>query len=325
MAKTARRVVKNTEDMDNRSRAGSKGRRSGSKDGSKAGSKGSRASRTSRSSRTSKDRRRSRSRDGSRGSLASRASKTGVVLKPAGPQRPRTRVVAKNATKTKAKSAKTKVASKSTGRVAKAKPARVTKAAKATKDDTPVETVEESQNDADAVESSETKSTDTTETIKTRFDNHSERLAELDKQIDALRRERRAVFRKMLNAHKSDVKRAEKKKKKSGHKGGFVQKKKPVGGGLAKFLGVDDGTEFTSPGLTSKFWQAMRSKNLVSPDDGRVFKVNKEVQDVFGVPNSAKRSKVFNDPKGFNFTTYQRYIVYAEKNNNGEYSVQVEE
>jgi len=40
---------------------------------------------------------------------------------------------------------------------------------------------------------------------------------------------------------------------------------------------------------------------------------------VFGVPSSAKKSRTFNDPNGFNFTTYQRYIADAERNNNGEY------
>ena len=85
-------------------------------------------------------------------------------------------------------------------------------------------------------------------------------------------------------------------------------------------MGVDNGAEFTSPELTKAFWIAMKSKGLVNKDDGRVFKINKEIQDVFDVPTSAKKHNTYNDPKGFNFVTYQRYIAHAEKNNNGEYN-----
>jgi hypothetical protein len=309
MVRTTRRVVKNDDDIDNRSRAGSKGRRPGSREGtreSKDGSRGSRASRT-------RMRRRSKSRDGSKGSRVRRTksrskTKSGTKPKMSGRIVKKPNVVA---TKARAKATKT--------------PARVVKEAKVVKEEKVVKedkvmkagSATESHDTVDTGDTADVKSTES-EDIKTRFDNHSERLAELDHQIDVLRRERRKVFRQMIKAHSSDIKKAEKKKR-TGRRGGFVQKKNPVGGGLAKFLGVEDGSEFTAPELTSKFWAVMRSKNLVSKDDGRVFKVSKEVQDVFGVPTSAKRSKTFNDPHGFNFTTYQRYISNAQRNNNGKY------
>jgi len=206
------------------------------------------------------------------------------------------------------------------------RPARVTKVQKAKVVD---KIVERDTTSVDTRETADTKSDESVE-IRTRFDTHRERLGAIDAQITALQRERKKVYGQMIRAHSSDMKKAhkdiEKVKSKIGKRGGFVTKKNPVGGELANFLGVDDGTEFTSGELTSKFWEVMRFKHLVGVKnsngkiDNRIFKVTQEIRDVFGVPASASRIKDFDNDKGFNFTTYQRYLSDAQRNNNGEYS-----
>jgi len=340
MVRTTRRVVKNDDDIDNRSRAGSKGRKSGTRDtrDTKDGSKGSRGSRASKGSRGSRRvRRRSKSRDGSRRSRDNSRERLKMLSRPV--KGPNFRGSVTRASKSAVVSRPTKVTkvvkSKTDEKSQSAKTAKVVKSAKVVKTDKVVKSAKtvKTANSKDSKESEEdtvttdTKSDDSESSavIKTRFDNHSERLAEIDHQIDVLRRERKKVWRQMLKAHSSDLKKAQKNKKRTGHRGGFVTQKIPVGGNLANFLEVENGTEFTTGEMTKKFWEVMRSKNLVGVKntegklDGRLLKVTKEIQEVFGVPDSAKHCKNFKDQNGFNFTTYKRYLTDALRNNNGEY------
>jgi len=162
---------------------------------------------------------------------------------------------------------------------------------------------------------------DAVKIVETKYDTQYKRLVEIEAEIMKLERERRLVVRKMNTAHKSDLSKASRKKKKGGNGGGggFIKQKKQIGGKLAAFFGVDDGTELTSPEIVVKFWEVMRSKNLIDKKDGRMFKVNKEIMDVFNLPDAAKKAKTATDHSGFNLLTYQKHIYYALKHNNGEY------
>ena len=162
---------------------------------------------------------------------------------------------------------------------------------------------------------------DAVKIVETKYDTQYKRLVEIEAEIMKLERERRLVVRKMNTAHKSDLSKASRKKKKGGNGGGggFIKQKKQIGGKLAAFFGVDDGTELTSPEIVVKFWEVMRSKNLIDKKDGRMFKVNKEIMDVFNLPDAAKKAKTGTDHSGFNLLTYQKHIYYALKHNNGEY------
>ena len=356
MVGTNRRVIKNDEDIDNRSRAGTKGRRPGSREGTRDS--------TNRSSTRSKDEARitktqavRKSRNGTKEKTKEKSSRSSAksntetdpeqtddikVADVVESNEVETNEVETNEVATKeVKNKEVKTNSTKKARVSRAikepklvatKSSKKSDSEKVVKKSSPkvVKTPKKqnipqdtSENNTDNQIDEDTETTDVksvdSDGVRTKFDIHSDRLTEIDNQIDALRRERRSVFRKMKNAHATDMKKVRKQKKKVSRRGGFVEKKNPVGGKLAVFLGVDEGTEFTAPGLTSKFWEAMRSKKLISDNDGRVFKVTKEVQDVFGVPASAKSATEFNDQEGFNFITYQRYLSDALKNNNGEF------
>lgn len=89
---------------------------------------------------------------------------------------------------------------------------------------------------------------------------------------------------------------------------------------LAEFLGydTDEKTQVTIPELTKKFWEVVRTKQLVYEKDGRIFRPNAELKRIFDLPDSVDKSTDFNDPKGFNFTTLQRYFSKKLKDSDVE-------
>ena len=91
---------------------------------------------------------------------------------------------------------------------------------------------------------------------------------------------------------------------------GFT-KSVPVPRKLAKFLEIPEGTQLNGPEITKLVFDALKAKNLISKDDGRVFRTNKEVTDVFGVNEEANESNSHKDKYGFNFCTLQKYIANA--------------
>ena len=123
-------------------------------------------------------------------------------------------------------------------------------------------------------------------------------------------------MKKLESAYKQDVKKVSKtKRKRKGNNDptGFI-KTHPVPDKLAKYIGVDSGTELSGPDVTKKVWAAIKNKGLQYEKDGRVLRTNKETNDVFGLNNTVNKSTDHNDKDGFNFRNIQKYISYALHN-----------
>ena len=125
-------------------------------------------------------------------------------------------------------------------------------------------------------------------------------------------------LRKLESAYKHDIKkvRRHKQKRNGPHEPTGFAKPQTVPDKLAKFIGVKPGTELTGPAITSKVWAQMKERNLTFKDDKRVFRTNKEVRDLFGVPESVDKSTDHKDKNGFNFCNLQKYIAKALNNQN---------
>lgn len=172
----------------------------------------------------------------------------------------------------------------------------------------------------------ETTSNVETKLQKTEHDatQESETNSKFKTQLASIRSEVKSVRKAIISlssnlkalesAYQHDVKKALKtkpKRKNDREPAGFL-KEKQVPKKLALFLGVKPGTELTGPQITSAVWKKLSEKGLLSEDDKRVFKVDKEVSDLFGVPTSVNKVKDYNDKKnGFNFRNLQTYIANA--------------
>lgn len=123
------------------------------------------------------------------------------------------------------------------------------------------------------------------------------------------------LVKKLENAYKHDTKKLQKRKpKRTGdHKPTGFAKQQPVPTKLAKFIGVEPGTELSGPEITKKVWTQLRERNLTYKEDKRVFRTDKVVSDVFGVKKSVNSSTSHKDKDGFNFCNLQKYISLALK------------
>lgn len=124
-------------------------------------------------------------------------------------------------------------------------------------------------------------------------------------------------LKKLESAYNHDIKKVKKsrpRRKNGEHKPtGFI-KTKPVPKKFASFLGVKEGSEMSGPSITREVWKQLKERNLVSEKDKRVFRTNKEVSELFGVPLSVNKSDDHTDvKKGFNFCNLQTYIANAMK------------
>lgn len=147
------------------------------------------------------------------------------------------------------------------------------------------------------------------------FKFHSQ-LASLQNEVRDLREKMLSVMsysKKLETAYNADMKRVAKtsnKKRIRTKKTGFA-KPKPVPEDLAKYIGVDPGTELSGPEVTKKVWAQLRAKNLMYEKDKRVFRTDKETSKLFNVPASVNNSVNHKDKNGFNFCTLQKYITNA--------------
>jgi hypothetical protein len=142
-----------------------------------------------------------------------------------------------------------------------------------------------------------------------------EEINNIKKQIHELQKKEKILYKKLEKAYQSDLKKNSKKKRLNDEPTGFIVEQ-VIGGKLAKFLEVDDGSKLTGPEISKKFWKKMKEKGLSYEGDGRVLRVDDEVSNIFGVNKSVNKSKDPKDKNGFNLGTYQTYIKYALKNNN---------
>lgn len=122
-------------------------------------------------------------------------------------------------------------------------------------------------------------------------------------------------LRKLESAYNSDIKKIRKTRPKRNvpHKATGFAKPKPVPEKLAKFIGVDPGTELTGPQVTKKVWSQLKEKGLTYEKDMRVFRTNAEVSKLFNVPKSVNESTYHKDKAGFNFCNLQKFIANASK------------
>lgn len=183
------------------------------------------------------------------------------------------------------------------------------------------EVVEEEEEDTAVEENAkeenkEEKQDEATDSNESRFDKLMENLATTRKAIMELQKEEKIILKKIGNVHKSEVKRATMRKRKPNAKATGFATKKTIGGELAKWLHVEDGSELTGPQISSKFWERIKEEGLQDQKNKRVLRTNKAVSKIFGVDPSVNKSNNPDDENGFNMRTYQKYIASALANSN---------
>lgn len=137
--------------------------------------------------------------------------------------------------------------------------------------------------------------------IRSEVKNVRETLHTLNSSLKSLE----SVYNQSIK-HATKAARKQKREKRSG----FITTK-PVPEKLADFIGVAPGTEMARPDVAKQVWQKLRERNLIDKDDGRVFRTDKVVSEVFGVPASVNKIKSHKDKKGFNFYNLQTYVKNA--------------
>lgn len=141
-------------------------------------------------------------------------------------------------------------------------------------------------------------------------------------EIDTLK-QLKGELRKMEQNYQQDLMKVWKSKKKranSGDKTGFIKNKR-LPKKLADLIGVAEGTEMSMPTYTSKFYeQVLNKKGLLYEKDKRVFRANKELMEILGLPESVNNSTDYRDKNGFNFSTLQKYFskIMKEEGDNEE-------
>lgn len=150
----------------------------------------------------------------------------------------------------------------------------------------------------------------------TKFEDVYKKLQEIRNEINKLQKKEKLLLKKLNNVHNKYVKKIDSKKRKSTNIPTGFNAKRIIGGKLATWLGVEHGTYLCGPEISKLFWQKLKDSDLQSKDDGRIFRTNKLVSTIFGVPMSVNESTEANDINGFNMRTYQTYIKYALDNHN---------
>lgn len=148
--------------------------------------------------------------------------------------------------------------------------------------------------------------------FQTQFANVNDTLKKFKEYYNVLYSE----VKKLETSYNYDLKKIKKfKQKRTGNyqPTGFT-KPQPIPQKLAKFIDVQLGTELTGPQITQKVWQQLKLKNLVYEKDKRIFRTNKDISELFGVPETVNNSTDHKDVEnGFNFCNLQKYIAYALK------------
>lgn len=161
----------------------------------------------------------------------------------------------------------------------------------------------------------EKNTNDQTNTSELRF---SQQYTAIQEEIKFMREKLGGLtisLRKLESAYNADIKKVKKTKQKRNfpHKATGFAKAKPVPEKLAKFIGVNPGTELTGPQVTKKVWSQLKEKGLTYDKDKRVFRTNAEVSELFNVPKSVNKSTDHKDKMGFNFCNLQKFIANALK------------
>lgn len=114
-------------------------------------------------------------------------------------------------------------------------------------------------------------------------------------------------IKKLYKKNVSTKDKTDARPKKKIKKKGFVVKER-VPDKLADYLGIKQGIELPRTKVTKKFYEKLKDKNLFYEKSKRVFRVDKEICDLFGIPESVNQITDERDKNGFNFFNLQKYI-----------------
>jgi hypothetical protein len=144
-----------------------------------------------------------------------------------------------------------------------------------------------------------------------------DQLIETRNNINKLQKIEKKLVKNLSHVYDLDIKKANKHKRKINPKlTGFAAANKSVNGKLAEWLHVNKGTVMSTPQIAKQFWARIKEEGLVSDENGKVFRTNKEISDIFGVNKKVNDSNDPKDKNGFNARTYQTHIAYALANSN---------
>ena len=172
------------------------------------------------------------------------------------------------------------------------------------------------------------------EELETELDNEFAKIAKFSKVYKEFRenmenaciaiKKATATTKKINKMYHEDIRKARHMKRKNPNRKptGFA-KEKEFPDNMLDFIGVPRGTKMAMPQYTKRIWQVLKDKKLVTKKDsknngdGRIIRVNNELQKVFNLTddmvktmNETKDSK---DVNGLNFMTLQSYISKALK------------
>jgi len=121
--------------------------------------------------------------------------------------------------------------------------------------------------------------------------------------------------RKLETSYQHDINRAvlTKRKKNGPTKAtGFIKELK-LSKELADLIGENEGTMISMPAYTKRFYQMLKTEQLLYEKDGRVLRANDQIKKAFNLPDSVNSSTDFRDTNGFNFYTLQKHIATVNK------------
>lgn len=171
------------------------------------------------------------------------------------------------------------------------------------------------------VEDTEVEQTDVETKTEQKSEYESKFLRELETTKSELKRVKEVVqtlskcVKLMESAHNADVKKMSKTRRRHPNKPptGFATEKE-LPADFAEWLGEEEGTKLSGPQITKRVWSKLKELGLQA-EDRRVFRTNREVSRILGVPSSVNDHvngpDAYKDPEGFNFRTIQKRISYA--------------
>ena len=160
----------------------------------------------------------------------------------------------------------------------------------------------------------------TQETPKTLFDQWTEQFKTEYALVRKQLRNLKAAHLKLVAVHRNSLKRLQTKKsrKSSENKGTGFNKMKKLNKPLAEYLGLEVGSELTTPQIARAVWQQIELRGLKYKGDGaeqkpngRVFVPDKVTKKVFKITDDDAKYTVLDSEHGFNMYTLQSHIKKA--------------
>jgi hypothetical protein len=136
----------------------------------------------------------------------------------------------------------------------------------------------------------------------------------LDKQIEELK-ELKDKIKKVEQLYESDLVKAYKSKKTKRESVEYgIQKKKPIPDNLASMLKLEKSTELSLPQLSKYIYGELKNRNLMYPQNKRIFRVDEELSRVLEIPLSVNKYTEINE-NGFNYKNIQSHLLRILKKN----------